>query len=99
MKIAVPDNGWRVAEALAMKGWLETRWRLIGLIGMPAILIAAQYSARYDPRAAGPVLLWMWVALSCGVELLDLYRRAAFAQAARCATAWRPASRPKPRTS
>ncbi len=45
MKIAVPDNGWRVAEVLAMKGWLETRWRLIGLIGMPAILLAWKYSA------------------------------------------------------
>jgi len=54
MKIAVPDNGWRVAEVLAMKGWLETRWRLIGLIGMPAILLAIKYSARHDPRTPVP---------------------------------------------
>lgn len=70
MKITLSDNGWRVAEALAMKGWLETRWRLLGLIGMPAILIATQYSTRHDPRAAGPVLLWMWVALSCAMGLM-----------------------------
>jgi hypothetical protein len=35
MKIAIPDHGWRVAEALAMKGWLETRWRLIFHIFAP----------------------------------------------------------------
>jgi len=70
MKIAIPDNGWRVAEALAMKGWLETRWRLIGLIGMPVILIAGQYSARQDPRTAGSLLFWMWVTLSGAMMLL-----------------------------
>jgi hypothetical protein len=70
MKIAVPDNGWRVAEMLAMKGWLETRWRLIGLIGMPAILLAIEYSVRDDPRTASTVLLLMWVSLSGAMMLM-----------------------------
>jgi hypothetical protein len=70
MKIAVPDNGWRVAEALAMKGWLETRWRLIGLIGMPAILLAWKYSARDEPRTASTVLLLMWLSLSSAMVMM-----------------------------
>ena len=70
MKIAVSDNGWRVAEALAMKAWLETRWRLIGLFGMPAILLAINYGARHDPRTGSAALLLMWVSLSCGMPLM-----------------------------
>jgi hypothetical protein len=70
MKIAVPDNGWRVAEVLAMKGWLETRWRLIGLIGMPAILLAWKYSARDEPRTATTVLLLMWISLSSAMVMM-----------------------------
>ncbi len=53
-----------------MKGWLETRWRLIGLIGMPAILIAAKYGARHDPRTATAVLFLMWLSLSCAMGLM-----------------------------
>ena len=70
MKITVPDNGWRVAEMLAMKGWLETRWRLIGLIGMPAILLAIKFSARHDPRTASLVLLLMWLSLTCAMVMM-----------------------------
>ena len=70
MKIAAPVNGWRVAEALAMKGWLETRWRLIGLFGLPAILLAMKYSARDDPRTASTVLLLMWLGFSCAMPLM-----------------------------
>src|SRR5258708_7279695 len=70
MMIAVPDNAWRVAEVLAMKGWLETRWRLIGLIGMPATLLAIKYSARHDPQTASPVLLLMWLSLSGAMFLM-----------------------------
>ncbi|HEY1338015.1 MAG TPA: hypothetical protein VGF59_10920 [Bryobacteraceae bacterium] len=70
MKIAVLNHGWGVAEALAMKGWLETRWRLIGLIGGPPILLAIKYSARDDPRTAGAVLLLMWLSLSCAMPLM-----------------------------
>ncbi len=70
MKIAVPHNGWRVAEVLAMKGWLETRWRLIGLIGMPAILLALKYSGRGDPRTAGAVLWLMGLSLSGAMMLM-----------------------------
>jgi len=69
MKIAFPDNGWRVAEVPAMKGWLETRWRLIGLIGMPAILLAIKYSTRHDPRTASIVLLLMWISLSSAMGM------------------------------
>jgi hypothetical protein len=70
MKTAVPDNAWRVAEALAMKGWLETRWRLIGLIGGPAILLAIKYGARHDPHTANLVLLLMWIGLSSAMPLM-----------------------------
>jgi hypothetical protein len=70
MKIAVPDNGWRVAEALAMKAWLETRWRLIGLFGIPAILLAIIYGARHDPRTGSTALELMWVSLSCAMPLM-----------------------------
>ena len=60
----------KIAEALAMKCWLETRWRLIGLIGMPAILLALKYSARHDPRTASVVLLFMWLSLSCATMMM-----------------------------
>ncbi len=70
MKITAPDNGWRVAEVLAMKGWLETRWRLIGLIGMPGILLAIKYSARHDPRTASLLLYLMWASLSCAALMM-----------------------------
>jgi len=70
MKIVVPGNRWRVAEMLAMKGWLETRWRLIGLIGMPAILLAIKYSARHEPRTASLALELMWLSLSGAMFLM-----------------------------
>ena len=70
MTIAVPDNGWRVAEMLAMKGWLETRWRLAGITILPAIFLAAKYSARDNPSTAGSMLLLMWLILSCSMVML-----------------------------
>ena len=61
---------WQIAEALAMKGWLETRWRLIPLIFWPALVIVMNYHGRYSPPAARNVLLWMGVVFSCLTLLL-----------------------------
>lgn len=54
---------------LAMKGWLETRWRLIGPFFFSILLIAINYHARLDPPGRN-VLLPMWVVLSSFVILL-----------------------------
>jgi hypothetical protein len=54
----------QIAEALAMKGWLETRWRLIPLILWPASVIAINYQGRYSSPAARNVFFWMLAVLS-----------------------------------
>jgi hypothetical protein len=61
---------WQIAEALAMKGWLETRWRLIPLIVWPAFVVAMNYQGRYNPPAARNVFFWMWIVLSCLTVML-----------------------------
>ncbi len=45
MNSVVPDNRWRVAEMLALKGWLETRWRLAGVFMMSILITALSHHA------------------------------------------------------
>jgi hypothetical protein len=55
---------------LAMKGWLETRWRLIGPFFFSILLMAINYQARFDPRTGRNMLVLMWMVLSTFVILL-----------------------------
>ncbi len=61
---------WQIAEALAMKGWLETRWRLLPLIVWPAIVIAMTYPGRYNAPAPSKVFFWMGLILTCSTVML-----------------------------
>ena len=45
MNSVVPGNRWRVAEMLALKGWLETRWRLAGIFMMSILIMALSHQA------------------------------------------------------
>jgi hypothetical protein len=69
MKI-LPGNGWRIAEMLALKGWLETRWRLMGVFGLASLVMAINYQARYKPSIAKPTLALLWGVLSSTVFML-----------------------------
>src|SRR5215475_12833535 len=64
------ENRWRIIEALAMNGWLQTRWRFLGVFGVAAICLAINYQARNNPRTAGSVLILMWMMLSSSVFML-----------------------------
>jgi hypothetical protein len=63
-------NTWRVAEVLAMKGWLETRWRLVSMFAWSFFFMAINYQGRHSPPTAKPVLVLIWLALSGGVMTL-----------------------------
>jgi hypothetical protein len=46
MNRIVPGNRWRVAEMLALKGWLETRWRLASVFIMSILVMALSHHAQ-----------------------------------------------------
>jgi hypothetical protein len=64
------ENRWRIIEALAMNGWLQTRWRFLGVFGMAAVCLAINYQTRNEPRTAEWVLILMWMMLSGSVFML-----------------------------
>jgi hypothetical protein len=55
---------------LAMKGWLETRWRLIGPVFFSILIIAINYQDRLDLRTGRNVLVMVWMVLSTFVIML-----------------------------
>lgn len=63
-------NRWRIIEVLAMNGWLQTRWRFLGVFGMAAVCLAINYQNRNKPPTAGSVLIMMWMVLSTSVVML-----------------------------
>ena len=46
MNIAAPDTRWQVARMLALKGWLETRWRLAGAVVMFILVMSLSHHAQ-----------------------------------------------------
>jgi hypothetical protein len=69
-KTVYPENRWRIIEVLAMNGWLQTRWRFLGVFGMAGVCLAINYQTRNNPRTAGSVLVLMWMVLSSSVVML-----------------------------
>ncbi|HEY4088153.1 MAG TPA: hypothetical protein VGM43_19595 [Bryobacteraceae bacterium] len=63
-------HSWRVAGVLAMKGWLETRWRLVCILILSALLIGLEYHARHNPLTAKSLFAFVWVLLLCSVMML-----------------------------
>jgi hypothetical protein len=63
-------NRWRIIEVLAMNGWLQTRWRFMGLFGLAAFFLAINYQNRSHAPTAGSVLVSMWMVLSSSVLML-----------------------------
>ena len=55
---------------LAMKGWHETRWRLVGPVFFSILIIAVNYRARLDLRTGREVLVLLWMVLSTFAILL-----------------------------
>jgi hypothetical protein len=64
------ENRWRIIEVLALNGWLQTRWRFLGVFGMAVVCLAINYQTRNNPRTAGSVLILMWMVLSSSVVML-----------------------------
>jgi hypothetical protein len=64
------ENRWRIIEVLAMNGWLQTRWRFLGVFGMAAVCLAINYQTCNNPPTAGSVLIMMWMVLSSSVLML-----------------------------
>jgi hypothetical protein len=67
MNIDVPGSRWRVAEMLALKGWLETRWRLASAVAMLFIVISISYHSHTQPT---DLLAFMLGILSSSVVML-----------------------------
>jgi hypothetical protein len=63
------ENRWRVVEMLAMKGWLETRWRLIGF-NLAVFCMAINYGSRLNPATGRSVLVLLWMVLSSSMIML-----------------------------
>ena len=64
------NRSWRVAGVLAMKGWLETRWRLACILILSALLMGMEFHARYTPLMTKSLFAFVWVILSCSVMML-----------------------------
>ena len=63
-------NRWRIIEVLAVNGWLQTRWRFLGVFGLAAVVLAINYQTRNNPRTVGSLLVLMWGLLSSAVIML-----------------------------